>query len=78
MVVSLLIAEIEENKIEVNRLRQLHLSQKQQQIQAVQTSFLNWETTGIEQMVYPNLNQRRMGEMVYANSTQGKISTLNN
>ncbi|XP_040993885.1 bZIP transcription factor 30-like [Juglans microcarpa x Juglans regia] len=65
-------AEIEENKTEVNRLRQLHLSQKQQQIQATQTSFLNWETVGIEQMVYPNLNQRRMREMVYANSTQAQ------
>ncbi|KAG6678024.1 hypothetical protein I3843_14G057900 [Carya illinoinensis] len=71
-------AEIEENKAEVNRLRQLHFNQKQQQIQAAQTSFLNWETAGIEQMVNPNLNQRRIGEMVYANSTQGKISTLNN
>lgn len=78
MVFSLLVAEIEENKAEVNRLRQLHFNQKQQQIQAAQTSFLNWETAGIEQMVNPNLNQRRIGEMVYANSTQGKISTLNN
>ncbi|KAF5470404.1 hypothetical protein F2P56_010922 [Juglans regia] len=67
-------AEIEENKAEVNRLRQLHLSQKQQQIQAAQTNFLNWETAGIEQMVYPNLNQR---EMVYANSTQAQNSEEN-
>lgn len=78
MAISLLVAEIEENKAEVNRLRQLHLHQKQQQMQA-QTAFqLDWGTGIDQQMVNPNLNQRRMGEIVYANSTQGKISSLNN
>jgi hypothetical protein len=61
---SLLVAQIEENKAEVSRLRRLHLNQQQH---AQTARMINWET-GMEQMANPNINQSRM---------QGKISSNN-
>ena len=60
-------AEIEERRAEVNRLRQLFLTQQQQKIQA-QRSWAGWEHGLPEQMMNPFLNQT-----MYANSNQGKL-----
>lgn len=70
----LLVAEIDERKAEMNRLRQLHFNQQQQQQMYAQPRMLNWET-GSEQMGHANLNQSRVGEGVYMNSNQGNISS---
>ncbi|KAF2296835.1 hypothetical protein GH714_007035 [Hevea brasiliensis] len=59
-------AEIEENKAEVNRLRQLHLALQQQQKLQEQMTLPVW-THGFEQMINPSLAQYRTEEMDFIN-----------
>uniref|UniRef100_A0A7N2KQ91 BZIP domain-containing protein n=1 Tax=Quercus lobata TaxID=97700 RepID=A0A7N2KQ91_QUELO len=65
--------EIEENKEELQKMRQL-LSQLQQQQMHAQARMFNWET-GMEQMEYPNFNQSSVGPMVSVNLNQGKTNS---
>ena len=65
--------EIEENKEELQKMRQLLLQLHQQQRHA-QARMFNWET-GKEQMEYPNFNQPSVGPMVSVNLNQGKTNS---
>ncbi|KAH7510940.1 hypothetical protein FEM48_ZijujUnG0063400 [Ziziphus jujuba var. spinosa] len=64
-------AQIEENKVEVSRLRQLHLKLQQHQLQA-HSRMLNWESGGLEQILNTGLNEPGFGQNIgLLNSNQG-------
>ncbi|KAJ7959849.1 Basic-leucine zipper transcription factor family protein [Quillaja saponaria] len=62
-------AEIEKNKVEVNRLRELHKKQREQ-MQALAAEIMNWET-GSELMSKGNQNQSGLEQLLHENSNQG-------
>ncbi|XWS53363.1 hypothetical protein CRYUN_Cryun11dG0151000 [Craigia yunnanensis] len=67
-------AEIEERRAEVDRLRQLYLTQQLQKMQE-QTRMDVWEHGLTEEMVNPGLNQSGIGlQPMYDYSNQGKLN----
>ncbi|KAJ0083562.1 hypothetical protein Patl1_31052 [Pistacia atlantica] len=63
-------AEIEENKAEVTRLRQLHLTQLQERMKA-QNRMPFWQSAGMNEMVMPGINRSGLETMFFINSNQG-------
>ncbi|WRX34167.1 Basic-leucine zipper domain - like 10 [Theobroma cacao] len=69
---SLVDAEVEMNKAELNRLRQLQMAQQQQKLQA-QASMGGWEHGFTLQMVNPGLSQSGTGHTMYVHPNQAVV-----
>ncbi|XP_031271787.1 basic leucine zipper 19-like [Pistacia vera] len=63
--------EIEENKAEVTRLRQLHLTQLQERMKA-QNRMPFWQSAGMNEMAMPGINRSGLETMFFINSNQGQ------